>query len=187
MTDSTADNAVTKEEIANALKKEHGWSLALCQEIVDEFFTQARGEISNEGKLVLTNFGSFKKVAKAARPGRSFQDNTSITIPAREVISFSASAKLREALNPVASNEAITTQQPVQEVQPGAFHSAMTQFMSSNVQQQNSNLENVVEKSVTPSVKANATQDNSEFLSSIDNLLSKIYSDKQHISKLLQK
>lgn len=186
MTNSAIENAVTKEEIANFLRKEHGWSLSICQTIVDEFFLQAREMISKDGKLLLTNFGSFKKVAKAARPGRSFKDNTAITIAAREVVSFSAAAKLREALNPIDGNQS-SVKPVVQEMQPGAFHSAMTQFMSSNIQHENSNIE-----AVDQTVESSADQDNAisndrdKILVTIDALLSKIYSDKQHISNLLK-
>lgn len=66
---------------------------AVLDAMVTEMGKLEEGEI-----FILRNFGSFKKVHRPERPGRNPQTGESLTIPARNVLRFSPSAKLKEAV-----------------------------------------------------------------------------------------
>ena len=181
MSELEEDNVVTKEVLANHLRNKHQLPLSVCSEIVDQFFTSARHLLLSESKLVLTNFGSFKKVAKAARPGRNFKDNSSVTIAARDVITFTAAAQLRHEIN----SDIVETQQ----MQPGAFHSAMTQFLSDNkVSHTGSNIEQELPLAAVGVAQVGRQERGHDalLLKNVERLLERIYSDKQHVQALLR-
>jgi len=90
---------LTKARLADALFEQIGLSKREAKEMVEAFFdiiaTQlVAGQDGDEVKI--SGFGSFRVRSKNPRPGRNPRTGALVPIAARRVITFHASAKLKE-------------------------------------------------------------------------------------------
>ena len=87
--------ALTKAEIAEALFDQLGLNKREARELVDLFFEEVRGALSNGSQVKLSGFGNFDLRDKNQRPGRNPKTGEEIPITARRVVTFHASQKLK--------------------------------------------------------------------------------------------
>lgn len=67
--------------------------------IVEDYVEIIKDALANEGKVMLSGFGSYKVKYKPARRGRNPQTGDSITLRSRKVVKFQPSQLLRKAIN----------------------------------------------------------------------------------------
>ena len=87
--------ALTKAEIAEALFNQLGLNKREARELVDLFFEEVRGALSDGEQVKLSGFGNFQLREKPQRPGRNPKTGEEIPITARRVVTFHASQKLK--------------------------------------------------------------------------------------------
>ena len=78
-------------DLATAVAKELGVSVAKGREAVDAVIGQISASLTNKEDVTLRGFGSFKVKATKARVGRNPQTSEPLNIPAGEKITFKAS------------------------------------------------------------------------------------------------
>ena len=78
------DTFVTQTEIRN---------------VVDAVLDTIIESLGNGEKVTLTGFGAFNLVERAARKARNPQTNEEIDVPAKTVVSFTSSGKLKDKVN----------------------------------------------------------------------------------------
>ncbi len=92
-------SSVTKNTIAKKIFYETGIPVVIAEEIVDSIFENIIKHATSDGSVKIPNFGSFYVKQKKTRIGRNLNTKEDVTIPSRKVVSFQASAKLRQAIN----------------------------------------------------------------------------------------
>jgi len=99
--DELSASTLTKAQLAEALFDQIGLSKREAKEMVEAFFDiiAARliaGEDGDEVKI--SGFGNFRVRNKNSRPGRNPRTGELVPIAARRVITFHASAKLKQRI-----------------------------------------------------------------------------------------
>jgi len=99
--DELSASTLTKAQLAEALFEQIGLSKREAKEMVEAFFEiiAARliaGEDGDEVKI--SGFGNFRVRNKNSRPGRNPRTGELVPIAARRVITFHASAKLKQRI-----------------------------------------------------------------------------------------
>lgn len=89
---------ITKEKIANMLKARLGLSTIICEELVEQLFSNIQ-DIAQSQRLTMVDFGSFCTKLKKARPGMNFHTKETITIPEKQVMRFIPAKKLKSLIN----------------------------------------------------------------------------------------
>ncbi|GHT27568.1 DNA-binding protein HU-beta [Bacteroidia bacterium] len=87
---------MNKTDFISAVAEKAGLSKVDAKKAVDAFAEVVSSELKAGGKVALLGFGSFSVSEKAARNGVNPKTKQSITIPARKVAKFKASAELAE-------------------------------------------------------------------------------------------
>src|SRR5512139_3550850 len=87
--------ALTKAEIAEALFDQLGLNKREARELVDLFFEEVRGALSDGAQVKLSGFGNFDLRDKNQRPGRNPKTGEEIRISARRVVTFRPGQKLK--------------------------------------------------------------------------------------------
>ncbi len=90
---------VTKSDLANIVAQKLGLSTSSCEDIVNQVLESAINLVERGNALHIKNFGSFEIFTKKSRPGRNISKNTSVVIPEKKVMRFSASRTLRNTIN----------------------------------------------------------------------------------------
>jgi integration host factor subunit alpha len=96
-----ATSTLTKAELADALFEQIGLSKREAKDMVEAFFDiiATRLVASEDGEEVkISGFGNFRVRSKSPRPGRNPRTGQLVPIAARRVITFHASAKLKERI-----------------------------------------------------------------------------------------
>lgn len=96
-------NTVTKSELAKKVSQKTGFSAAFCEEIILKILEKITTVIYEENQVHIKNFGSFSRYKKNARPGRDISRNSTVVIPEKTLMKFSASRTLRRRVNSVNS------------------------------------------------------------------------------------
>ena len=89
---------VTKEHLADNLKTRLGLSSMLCDEIIDEMFSEITNQVCRESSMTITNLGRFFLNKKASRPGLNVKTGEYVSVPARVVMRFSPSRSFKAKL-----------------------------------------------------------------------------------------
>ena len=97
--DSLDTTALTKAQLADALFDQIGLNKREAKDFVDAFFEIVSAELVRGNSVKISGFGNFEVHNKAARPGRNPQTGEPVVIAARRVVTFRASAMLREQVN----------------------------------------------------------------------------------------
>lgn len=90
---------LTKADLAEAIYAALPVDKQKAALIVEDYVEIIKDALANEGKVMLSGFGSYKVKYKPARRGRNPQTGDSITLRARKVVKFQPSQLLRKAIN----------------------------------------------------------------------------------------
>ncbi|WP_022663754.1 integration host factor subunit alpha [Desulfospira joergensenii] len=91
--------AVTKTLIAEKIQDELDLSRTTTYEIMEEFLEIIKETIESGEDIMISGFGKFCVNEKQARKGRNPATDEEMTLPARRVVTFKCSGKLRELIN----------------------------------------------------------------------------------------
>ena len=90
---------ISRDEIAEALKKEFGFNRKLCLDIVNDIVDIIIDGLQSDRKVKIHNFGTFKMNNKKSRLGRNPKTKEEYNISSRNVITFKASKTLLKYIN----------------------------------------------------------------------------------------
>jgi len=88
-------NTLTKAELADLLFQCVGLNKREAKDMVESVFTEIRDTLARGEAVKLSGFGNFQVRDKPPRPGRNPKTGELIPIPARRVVTFHPSQKLR--------------------------------------------------------------------------------------------
>ncbi len=92
--------ALTKTVIAEKIQNKLDLSRTETYELMEEFLEIIKQNIENGEDLMISGFGKFCINEKKSRKGRNPATGKEMTLPARRVVTFKCSGKLRNLLNP---------------------------------------------------------------------------------------
>ena len=90
---------ISRDEIAEAMKKEFGFNRKLCLDIVNDIVEIIIEGLQLDKKVKIHNFGTFKLKRKTSRLGRNPKTKEEVIIRERNVITFKASKGLISYIN----------------------------------------------------------------------------------------
>lgn len=99
MSNSKSKQCLTKADLAEAIYSALPVDKQKAAIIVEDYVEIIKDALANEGKVMLSGFGSYKVKYKPARRGRNPQTGDSITLRSRKVVKFQPSQLLRKAIN----------------------------------------------------------------------------------------
>jgi integration host factor subunit alpha len=91
--------AMTKIEVVNMLYEHIGIPKVECAQLVESILDIIKSELEKGNTVMVSGFGRWSVNSKKARKGRNPQTGKDLTIRARKVVTFKASAVLRNILN----------------------------------------------------------------------------------------
>ncbi len=91
--------ALTKTIIAEKIQNELNLSRTVAYDIMEDFLEIIKGTISSGEDIMISGFGKFCVNEKKARKGRNPATDEEMTLPARRVVTFKCSGKLRDLIN----------------------------------------------------------------------------------------
>ena len=86
---------LTKADLADMLFEQVGLNKREAKDMVEAFFEEVRSSLEAGDSVKLSGFGNFELRQKSERPGRNPKTGEEIPIPARRVVTFHASQKLK--------------------------------------------------------------------------------------------
>lgn len=89
---------VTKADLAEKLYEQVGFNNREAKEVVEAFFKEISDCLERGEEVKLPGFGVFSMRDKPERPGRNPKTGEEIPITARRVVTFHASASLKDAV-----------------------------------------------------------------------------------------
>ena len=90
---------ITRDEIAEAMRKEFGFNRKLCLDFVNDIIEIIIDGLQSDRKVKIHNFGTFKLNNKNSRIGRNPKTKEQYNISSRNVITFKASKILLKYIN----------------------------------------------------------------------------------------
>ena len=91
---------LTRMKLAQAINDQLGISQRSAADLVDKVFSSLKETFLDEESVKLVQFGTFTVRQKAPRVGRNPRTGETMEIAKRSMVSFKASKKLREKINP---------------------------------------------------------------------------------------
>lgn len=91
--------ALTKTIIAEQLQEKLDLSRTTAYEVMEEFLEIIKETIESGEDIMISGFGKFCVNEKQARKGRNPATDEEMTLPARRVVTFKCSGKLRDLIN----------------------------------------------------------------------------------------
>jgi integration host factor subunit alpha len=91
--------ALTKTIIAEKIQDQLGLSRNTAYEIMEEFLEIIKQTIEDGEDIMISGFGKFCVNEKKARKGRNPATDKEMILPARKVVTFKCSGKLRNLIN----------------------------------------------------------------------------------------
>ena len=91
--------ALTKTIIAEKIQEKLNLSRTSSHEVMEEFLEIIKKTIENGEDIMISGFGKFCVNEKQARKGRNPATDKEMTLPARRVVTFKCSGKLRDLIN----------------------------------------------------------------------------------------
>ncbi len=91
--------ALTKTIIAEKIQDNLNLSRTTGQEVMEEFLEIIKETIENGEDIMISGFGKFCVNEKQERKGRNPATDQEMTLPARRVVTFKCSGKLRDLIN----------------------------------------------------------------------------------------
>jgi len=96
---------LTKADLAESIYTTLPFDKQKAFQIVEDYIELIKDGLANEGKVMLSGFGSYEVKYKPPRRGRNPQTGASITLRSRKVIKFKPSQLLRKSINGQAIEE----------------------------------------------------------------------------------
>ncbi len=90
---------ITREDIANSINNEFGFSRKECLEFVNDIIEIIIDGLQKQGIVKIHNFGTFKMKRKNSRIGRNPKTKEEVLIADRNVITFKASKNILKIVN----------------------------------------------------------------------------------------
>ena len=90
---------LTKKDIINSLYLQIGYPKNVTENILEDLFDIIFDELKKNGKVKITNFGTFTVRKKNSRIGRNPKTKEEFNISSRNVITFKASKTLLKYIN----------------------------------------------------------------------------------------
>lgn len=90
---------MTKAELVEVMANKAELTKADAARALDAFQAAVTEALKKGDKVTLVGFGTFSSKERPARVGRNPQTGEDVKIPARNVASFKAGSKLKEAIN----------------------------------------------------------------------------------------
>ncbi len=90
---------MTKADLAEPLFEHVGLNKREAKDIVETFFKKISDSLERGESVKLTGFGNFQLRDKVSRPGRNPKTGVEVNIPARRIVTFHASQKLKSAID----------------------------------------------------------------------------------------
>lgn len=91
--------ALTKTLIAERIQNNLKLSRTATYDIMEQFLEIIKQTIEGGEDIMISGFGKFCVNEKKARKGRNPATDKEMTLPARRVVTFKCSGKLREQIN----------------------------------------------------------------------------------------
>ena len=91
--------ALTKIIIAEKIQNELNLPRTVSYDVMEEFLEIMKETIANGEDIMISGFGKFCVNEKKARKGRNPSTDKEMTLPARRVVTFKCSGKLRDLIN----------------------------------------------------------------------------------------
>lgn len=88
-----------KKELVDFVAAQTGLSKADCGRAVDAIFEGISNGLKKEGKVSIVGFGTWSSKERPARDGINPLTKQPLHIPAKNVVSFKAGAKLKDSVN----------------------------------------------------------------------------------------
>ena len=91
---------ITKAELSDALFDQVGLNKREAKDLIDSFFETGGQSLQSGVDVKISGFGNFQLREKSARPGRNPKTGELVPISARRVVTFHASQKLKDKVDP---------------------------------------------------------------------------------------
>ena len=101
-------NNISRDEIAETIHKEFGFSRKECLDFVNEIIETIILGLESSNIVKIHNFGTFKLKRKSSRIGRNPKTKEEVMIKDRNVISFKPSKSILKYINQTKDNEEIS-------------------------------------------------------------------------------
>ena len=88
-----------KSELVDAVAAETGLTKADSTKAIEAVFSTISGTLAKGIKVPVAGFGTFSVSKRAAREGRNPRTGETVTIAARNAVSFKAGTALKDAVN----------------------------------------------------------------------------------------
>ena len=92
---------LTKKEIINSIYMQLGYSKNLIENIIEDIFDILLESLKENGKVKISNFGTFTLRHKKSRIGRNPKTKKETVISERNVVLFKPSKSLKNKINNV--------------------------------------------------------------------------------------
>jgi integration host factor subunit alpha len=90
---------LTKSDIANVVSDRVGNTKKQSSKMLDSLFELIKQSLEDGEDVLISGFGKFTVKEKRERKGRNPQTGEPIKLPARKVVTFKCSGKLRDSIN----------------------------------------------------------------------------------------
>ncbi len=90
---------LTKTDIIAAIQTENGYTLKKSTDIVEILLEIIKRTLESGESVLVSGFGKFRVLDKKERKGRNPAKNEVMVLPARRVVRFNFSGKLRDKVN----------------------------------------------------------------------------------------
>ena len=90
---------LTKADIISAIQTENGYSIQKSTDIVKTLFEIIKSTLASGEDLLVSGFGKFCVKDKRESRGRNPATDEDLILPARKVVLFKCSGKLRDRIN----------------------------------------------------------------------------------------
>ncbi|MFH1362169.1 MAG: HU family DNA-binding protein [bacterium] len=90
---------MNKQQLCASVSKQTSLPKSQIMSVIDSVFEEISRSLKKGQAVRLVGFGSWRRVARKARPGRNPQTGKTITIKARKVAKFSMGQGLFDLLN----------------------------------------------------------------------------------------
>ncbi|NCX39668.1 MAG: integration host factor subunit alpha [Actinobacteria bacterium] len=91
--------ALTKAQLSEMLFEQLGLNKREAKEYIEAFFELISSQLVEGKDVKLSGFGNFEIRSKSGRPGRNPRTGEPVPIPPKRVVTFKASAMLKEQIN----------------------------------------------------------------------------------------
>lgn len=91
--------ALTKTDITEKIQQNLNLSRTTAYNIMEDFLKIIKDSLSNGEDVMISGFGKFCVNEKKSRKGRNPATNEEMNLPARRVVTFKCSGKLRNLIN----------------------------------------------------------------------------------------